>query len=261
MITKDTFILALAALATFGNALSLFAQETAAEPRLLAFEKKSENTEDQIFLIIDGDLVSGTQFGSSEAGTAYGKLFGKVREDGLLHVTFNYDIEGQPGSVEQLMKLEEGRLTLAEGELEEHGPNQMSLKDPSGVTFTRPLEKAPLSLPEPDSEEGKAALTPVDAAVSELTGVKCDLSGGRLRVAGDWAIYQGYLSAIDDKVPSDPEMAVNIAEREIQVQLKKDGAAWKVVRSIFASPLGSFDYEITDDTLPPWQIFESLDNY
>ncbi len=257
---KRSPLLALA-LATLGIAFGTFAQENSGQHRLLAFEKKSENTEDQIFLIIDGDFVSGTQFGSSEAGSAYGKLFGKVREDGLLHVTFNYEIEGQPGSVEQLMKLEEGRLTLAVGELEEHGPSQMSLKDPSGVTFTMPFEQAPLSLPEPDSDEGKAVLTPVDAAVSELTGVKCDLSDGRLRVAGDWAIYQGYLSAIEDKVPSDPEMAVNVAEREIQVQLKKDGADWKVVRSIFASATGSFDYEVTDDTLPPWQIFESLDNY
>lgn len=255
---KHSLILALA---VFGSTFCGFAEEASDEPKVLAFEQKTEDSDDQIFLIIDGEDVSGTQFGDSEAGSAYGTLFGKVRKDGVLHVTFNYDIDGQPGSTEQLMKLEEGRLTLAVGDLEEHGPNQMTLKDPGSAAFTKILKQVPHSLPEAGSDEEKALLTPVEAAVSKLTGVKCDLSEGRLRVGGDWAIYQGYLSALDDKVPGDPEMAVNLAEREIQVQLKKDGESWKVVRSIFASPEGSFDYEVNDDDLPPWQIFESLDNY
>lgn len=259
MIIKHTLILALMAL---GTAFTSFAEEAASEePRLLAFERSTESTTEQIFLIIDGDFVSGTQFGESEAGIAYGRLFGNVREDGVLHVTFNYEIEGAPGSVEQLMKLEDGQLTLATGELEEHGPNQQSLKDPEGATYSTALKQVPISLPAPESDEEKAVLTPVAAGISELTGVKCDLSEGRLRVAGDWAIFQGYLTTLDDNKPSDPEMAVNVAEREIQVQVKKDGGTWKVVRSVFASPVGSFDYEFTDENIPPWQIFESLDLY
>lgn len=250
---KPTLIIALAAL---GTSLSSFAQDAEPEAKILAFEKKTGNSEEQLYLIIEGEFVRGTQYAGSNEGSAFGRIFGKVREDGVLHVTYNYDVEGQPGSEEQLMKLGKGEINIAEGELDEHGPNQNTLKDPKNVKFTKVFKQVPISLPKPDSAEAAAVLKPVDAAISKLTGVKSDLSGGQVRVAGDWALFQGYVAPPEDKKPSDPEIATKVAEREFQAQLKKDGKGWKIVRSIFASEGGSFDYEDSSDETAPWQLLD-----
>ncbi len=244
-------------LAVFGTAITSFAQDAEPEAKYLAFEKKTDTSEEQLYLIIDGEFVRGTLSEGSNEGTAFGRVFGKVREDGVLHLTYNYTIEDQPGSEEQLMKLGKGEITIAEGELAEHGPNQNVLKDPKGVKFTKVLKQVPISLPKPESPEAEAVHKPVEAVVSKLTGVKCDTKGGFVRVAGDWALYQGYIAVLDEKIPADPEIAKKVAECEFQAQLKKDGNGWKVVRSIFASQIGSFDYEdISEENMAPWQLLE-----
>lgn len=244
-------------LVVLGTAFAVFSQDTAPDARYLAFEKKTADDEEQLYLIIDGEFVRGTQCSSSEAGTAYGRVFGKVREDGVLHLTYNYTIEDQPGSEEQLMKLGEGQITIAQGELDEHGPGQMTLKDPKNVQFTKVLKQVPLSRPKPDSVEAKAVFKPVEAVVNKLTGVQCDTTGGFVRVAGDWALYQGHITIPGEKKPADPEIAKKLAEREFQAQLKKGGKGWEVVRSVFASEGGSFDYEdISEENSAPWQLIE-----
>jgi len=177
--------------------------QDAAGPKILASEKKTGESEEQLYRVIEGEFISGTQFAGSDAGSAFGRIFGKVREDGVLHVTFNYEIEGQPGSEEQLMKLGKGEITVAEGELTEHGPNQNVLKEPKGVKFTKVFKQVPLSEPKTDTKEAAAVIEPVDAVITKLAGMKCDLSGGLVRIAGDWALFQGFIVTPEDKKPAD----------------------------------------------------------
>lgn len=74
-------------------------------------------------LWVDSGAVGGSEFsGVPEKDSAYGSITGNVREDGLLHVTFNYTIEGNRQSEEQLLKIDGNKLIVGEGELEEHGP-------------------------------------------------------------------------------------------------------------------------------------------
>jgi hypothetical protein len=177
--------------------------QDAAGPKILASEKKTGESEEQLCRVIEGEFISGTQFAGSDAGSAFGRIFGKVREDGVLHVTFNYEIEGQPGSEEQLMKLGKGEITVAEGELTEHGPNQNVLKEPKGVKFTKVFKQVPLSEPKTDTKEAAAVIEPADAVITKLAGMKCDLSGGLVRIAGDWALFQGFIVTPEDKKPAD----------------------------------------------------------
>jgi hypothetical protein len=85
---------------------------------------------------VDSGNVGGSEYsGVPEKDSAYGSITGNVREDGLLHVTFNYMIEGSRQSEEQLLKIDGNKLIIGEGELEEHGPGQFVLKDPKSVKF------------------------------------------------------------------------------------------------------------------------------
>lgn len=236
--------------------------QDAAGPKILASEKKTGESEEQLCRVIEGEFISGTQFAGSDAGSAFGRIFGKVREDGVLHVTFNYEIEGQPGSEEQLMKLGKGEITVAEGELTEHGPNQNVLKEPKGVKFTKVFKQVPLSEPKTDTKEAAAVIEPADAVITKLAGMKCDLSGGLVRIAGDWALFQGFIVTPEDKKPADAEIGDKIAQFQFQAQLKKDGTGWKVLRSAFESAGGDYEFpDDSDDSTVPWQLFEGIDGY
>ena len=127
----------------------------------------------------------GNQSLESDSGCLSAKVLGKVRECGVLHLTLFYENDGaETGMEEQLTKLGQGEIAIAEGELEEQGPYQKKLKDPKNVPFTKIFKQVPLSLPELESKEGAVVLKPDHALVEKLTGCECDLSGGRLRVAG-----------------------------------------------------------------------------
>jgi hypothetical protein len=87
-------------------------------------------------LWVDSGAVGGSEFsGAPEKDSAYGSITGNLREDGLLHVTFNYTIEGNRQSEEQLLKIDGNKLIVGKGELEEHGPGQLVLKNPKSVKF------------------------------------------------------------------------------------------------------------------------------
>lgn len=245
--------LALAILCTASCGL---AQETS---RVLCFEKDTKDQEHHVFLIIEFHRVRGTQSSGDENASADGRLWGIVREDGVLHLTYHYTIEDQPGSEEQLMKVEKGRLLIGEGELEEHGPGQLVLKSPGDVKFTKALKQVPLTFPALESAEGKPVIEAVDEAVKELTGISPGYDGGEIRMAGSWAIYQGFLKpAADQKKPADPEMAANVEQREFQAMLKKNARGrWKVLSSAFANDAGLFDQFPSDEGPMPWQLREN----
>ena len=245
-------------------ALTAFVFSAAAQDaKVLCFEKKTGDSEEQLYLVIEGYMVRGTRSNASEAASTYGKIFGNVREkDGILHVTYHYEIDGhQPGSEEQLMKLGKGSIAIAEGELEEHGPGQLVLKNPKAAKFTKVFKQVPLRDAEAGSPEAKAIVKTVDGVLSDSVGFSPGYGNGFFRLAGDWALFQGFLTMPDDKKAAHPALAAQFAEREFQAQLKKDSkGVWKVIRHGFAMPDGSFDYTHLDDAPSPWQLVESTKN-
>ena len=247
----------LSALAALGFASASAAQDSIT--KILCFEKDTKDQEHHVFLLIESHQVRGTQGSGDENASASGRLWGVVREDGVLHLTYHYTIEDQPGSEEQLMKIEKGRLLIGEGELEEHGPGQLVLKSPKEVQFTKMLKQVPLTFPALDSAEGKPVIKAVDGAVKELTGVSPGYDGGEIRMAGNWAVYQGFLKPpADQKKPADPEMAAKVEQREFQAMLKKDAKGrWQGLSSAFANDAGLFDHDATEEGPAPWQLHEN----
>jgi hypothetical protein len=218
------------AMVVLGASFAAFAQDADPDFKCLAFEKNTTEYKNRLYLVISGDSIGGNQ-------------------------SLEYDDGAEPGAVEQLMKLGKGEIAITEGELEEHGPNQKTLKDPKNVPFTKIFKQVPLSLPELESKEAAVVLKPVHALVEKLTGCKCDLSGGRLRVAGDAALFQGFVREPVDKKPSDPKIAAMMAEGEFQVFLKKANQGWVVARSGFLPIYGSTsDYQSITEEDAPWQF-------
>lgn len=229
---------------------------TMAQSKILCFEKNSDDAVEQIYLVIDGEFISGSQYSSAESGTAYGKLSGKIREDGVIQATYSYDIENQPGSHEQLFKIEGDKLLEGVGELKEHGPNQMVLKDPNAVEFTKVFNQVPLSIPAPDSAEAKSVTGALQGPLAEEAGVPVQFDG-IVRTAADWAYFEGMVSPADGETPKDKEIATKLSERKFQAFLKKtDKGDWMVLRSAFAVPEGYFEYQ-DEGEAAPWQLTEN----
>lgn len=234
---------------------------TLAQTPTFYFEGTDDGVETQVSIRMDEGFVTGTEYsGVPEKDSAYGEITGNVRKDGLLHVTFNYTIEGSRQSEEQLMKLDGGKLYLGEGELEERGPGQMVLKDREKVKFTRALKKLPVSEPELDSAEGKAVTQALQKPLAKLTGVPV-MFEGLVRISGDWALYMGAVIAAEGKMPKDEKIAAQLEQRQFQAFFKKDAKGdWKVLRSAFASPEGYHEYEGEYENAP-WQLTAGLDEH
>jgi hypothetical protein len=233
-----------------------------AQSQTLYFEHKTAEEETLVTLNVDEGNVHGTQFtGVNQTDdVAGGEITGNVREDGLLHVTFNYVVEGYRESEEQLLKLDGDKLFIGEGELEERGPGQMVLKDRGKVKFTRALKKVPLSEPAYDTPEAKAITGLLEGPMAKQAGVPVTFEG-IVRISGDWAFYQGPVTVAEGKQPKDEEMAKKLNERQFQAFLKKDAkGGWKVLRSAFANEDGYFDYEGEFES-PPWQLTAGLEEH
>ena len=244
--------------------LSFTFSAMAQDAKVLCFEKKTAESEEQLYLVIEGYMVRGTASSSSEGGSAEGRIFGNVREaDGVLHITYNYLIDGhEPGSEEQLMKLGKGSIAIAEGELEERGPGQLVLKNPKAAKFTKVFKQVPLSFIEADAPEAKAIAKAVGGVLSDSIGFSpAGYENGFFRLAGDWALFQGYLT-VPEGIKPDPAMVGQLQNQEFQAQLKKDSkGVWQVIRHGFALPDGiHFDHTIIEDAPAPWQLMESMKN-
>ena len=225
------------------------------------FEHKSKGTEIHITLTVDGESVNGLQFsGSDEPEThgAYGPISGNVRKDGLLHVTYNYEIEGNRQSEEQLLKLDGNKLYLGDGELEERGPGQMVLKDPKSVTFEKAFKEIEVKDAEAQSDEGKAVIQVLQAPVDKLIGAPVVLSG-MVRTSGNWARYYGSVSLEEGKKAKDEKTARALEVATLRAYFKKDEkGGWKLVRYLFENtidlepPTEGQDFE----TDTPWVLEE-----
>lgn len=241
-------------------ALPAFAQSPARH-----FEHKSKGLEIHVTLTIEGDNVQGTQStGSDEPDThgASGTISGNVKKDGLLHVTYNYTIEESHQSEEQLFKLDGGTLYLGEGELEEHGPGQMVLKDPKSVKFEKALKEISVKEFESGSADGKAITKVLQAPVAKLVGAPV-VFDGMVRVAQKWARFYGSVRVEDGKKAKDEATANGLDNGFLRAYLKDDGnGGWKMVRYIFENagdlsvPVDGLDF----DSPAPWVLEQDSAN-
>lgn len=245
----------IALLASFNLVTTTLAQDESA--KVYCFEKDSDGSEHHVMLRIESGQVRGSQTSGDENATASGSLRGIVREDGVLHLTYHYSIEDQLGAEEQLMKIEKTRLLIGEGELEEHGPGQLVLKSPKDVKFTTALKQVPLTFPAVESADGKAITKAVIAGVKDQIEVTIGIDGGDMRMAGSWAVYEGFLVLPKDQKPADPLTAESMAHRQFQGLLKRDvKGRWQMVAYTFANDAGSFDPVPAPEGRAPWQLFE-----
>ena len=216
--------------------------------------------EESIALWVSGEYVGGSQFAGSEGtDSAYGNLVAVVRPDGIIHATWNYDIEGSEQSEEQLLKLDGDTLYLGEGELEERGPGQMVLKDPAKVVFEKALKEIKMSEPAIDSEEAAPIVTALKEAVAKLAGAPVELEGG-LRLTQGWVRFLGFVKPAEGAEVKNENFAGNL-DNEFQIQLKKDGdKGWKLIRHGFRGAEGYFEIEEASEDFEaaPWPLEEEI---
>ena len=216
--------------------------------------------DESIALWVAGDSAGGTQFAGSEGThSAYGNLFAVVRPDGLIHATWNYEIEGVGQSEEQLLKLDGDTLYLGEGELEERGPGQMVLKEPAKVVFEKALKEIKMSEPAIDSEEAAPVAAALKEAIAKLAGAPVELEGG-LRLTQGWVRFVGFVKPAEGAEVKDETFAANLGS-EFQIQLKKDGEkGWKLIRHGFRGAEGYFEIEEASEDFEsaPWPLEEEL---
>jgi hypothetical protein len=254
---KKTLILLTLGLA----ALQANAQDQVRYFQLITPAAKDEPSyEESIALWVSGEYAGGTQFAGSEGThSAYGNLTAVVRPDGIIHATWNYDIEGSEQSEEQLLKLDGDTLYLGEGELEERGPGQMVLKDPAKVVFEKALKEIKMSEPEIDSEEAAPLVTALKEAVAKLAGAPVELEGG-LRLTQGWVRFLGFIKPAEGAEVKNEAFAGSLGD-EFQILLKQDAEKkWKLIRHGFRGPDGYFELEEASEDYEsaPWPLEEEL---
>ena len=200
-----------------------------------------------------GDLVEGTRWSSPEGGpVAYGRLAGRLRPDGLIHVTWYPNIEDSRHCEEGLLKQKGDTLLIGQGELEERGPTQMVLKDPSKVTFKKALKEVRMSELAIDSPEGKPLLKALSDHLEKLAGVPLDFSSGTIRVSRGWARFNGSIQPVGDKQPQSEELADKIRRCEFRGYLKQQTeGGWKLVYTAFRDYETSSDASIEQEEVEP----------
>ncbi len=241
-------------------------QQAGAQQSSVRFYEATKGADEREAIAIqsaaEGDyLIEGTRSSSPEGGpVAYGRLAGRVRPDGLIHVTWYSNVEGSRHCEEGLLKREGNTLLIGEGELEERGPTQMILKDPAKVKFTKVLKEVPMSEPAADSAEGQSVLQKVTAYLEKLAGVPVELSGS-IRVSRGWARFSGSAQPAGDKQPKSVEVADKMLRHEFRGYLKQESqGGWRLVLAGFGDQAGPFELEEVEPTsetdVIPWPLDE-----
>jgi hypothetical protein len=223
-------------------------------------ENDEPEYEESVALWVSGESAGGTQFAGSEGThSAYGNLVAVVRPDGIIHATWNYDIEGSEQSEEQLLKLDGDTLYLGEGELEERGPGQMVLKDPAKVVFEKALKEVEMSELSFDSGEAAPHASALKEAVSKLVGAQVNLEG-TLRSTQGWIRFLGFVTPAEGVEVKNEAFAGSLGE-EFQILLKQDAEKkWQLVRHGFRGPDGYFELQEASEEYEsaPWPLEEEL---
>lgn len=240
-----------------------FVSSSTAQVPVRYFERVVPGTMQRIALVVDGESVSGTQSdGSDDPDTdfAYGKITGNVGKDGRLHVTYNYEVEGDQQSEEQFLKLDGNKLYIADGELEEHGPGQMVLKNPKSVKFEKALTEIPFKEVDQDAAEGKAVTKVLQEPLAKKVGAEVTFNGS-IRIARGWARYLGVVEVAKGKKAKDEEAVKKIEGQLLHAYLKQDDKGdWKVVRFGFENSDGIPDFPEGQDleSNAPWPLDDDL---
>ena len=250
----------LSSIALFG--LACVSASTAQVP-VRYFERVVPGTMQRIALVVDEESVSGTQSdGSDDPDTdfAYGKITGNVGKDGRMHVTYNYEVEGDQQSEEQFLKLDGNKLFIADGELEEHGPGQMVLKDPKSVKFEKALTEIPFKEVDQDAVEGKAVTKVLQEPLAKKVGAEVTFNGS-IRITRGWARFLGIVEVASGKKAKNEAEAKKMEGQVLHAYLKQDDkGGWKMVRFGFESTDGIPDFAEGQDLESniPWPLDEDL---
>ena len=219
------------------------------------FKLDSKEEDITVALWVDSGSVGGSEYsGVPEKDSAYGSIMGNVREDGLLHVTFNYMIEGSRQSEEQLLKIDGNKLIVGEGELEEHGPGQLVLKDPKSVKFDgKALTEVKMDEFDIEDAKAKPIVSVMTASLQKAAGVPVTLLGS-VRVSGGWARIVGNVQVPEGKTVKNKDLAANFAERSLQAYFKEDGkGGWKLIRHGYLSEY-DIEFEGDQEAEAPWPL-------
>ncbi len=243
--------------------LTVASRSAYADALVRYFELKTKGLELHVTLLVDGESVVGTEFsgnGEPDTDAGFGQITGKVRQDGLLHVTYNYHIEGYQQSEEQLLRLDGRTLYIGEGELEEHGPGQMVLKDPKKVKFERALKEFDVRDFDAASKDASTFTKVLQEPMAKLIGAAVVFSG-TVRVSQKWARYEGGLAVEDGKTAKDAATGKALQSASVRAYFKQDDKGdWKLVRYMFEDapnlevPADGQDY----DSIPPWALDEDM---
>lgn len=241
-------------------AMLQFAASTAtAEDGVRYFQRLTPDLEESVAIWTAGEIAGGMAFsGSQGTSSAYGSLTAVIRADGIIHATWNYEIEGSAQSEEQLLKIEGDKLFIGEGELEERGPGQLVLKDRDAVTFERVLEEVHMDELAPESEEAQPFMIPLKEITGKLAGAPVELEGG-IRFSQGWVRFLGYLNAAEEAELTDTFADNRDNEFQIFIRQQPDGS-WKLMRHGFRTEAGYFEMEeATEESVsPPWPLEEEI---
>jgi hypothetical protein len=226
-----------------------------AAPRELFFAKETEGEYTRVHLSIsdDGEVEGSKVWQPDQAHGAAGVLKGKAKGE-LLHLIYEYEIEGSAQSEEMILKLAGDKLLIGQGELVEGGEELMKLKDPGKVVFEEALAKLPVIEFAAGSPERKAVMEAIRGPISKFAGEPVTFTG-KLRSINGWARFSGKASATDGTPPEDEAIA---AEMEMDclafLKLQADGT-WKVMHWGFAGDPMVMDMANEKLTTAPWPLF------
>ncbi|MCX6979276.1 MAG: hypothetical protein NTV08_00765 [Verrucomicrobia bacterium] len=241
----------------FATSLILGSLVSAAEPQTLFFERETAKDSTRIALTMDGGTLNGTKTWrpKQEAHGARGTLQGSMK-GAVISATWDYTIEGNEQSEQQIYKLDGDRLLIGTGELvERNNDAKLTFKDPSAVKFTTVLQRVEAREPKAGTPERKAIMDAMREPVSGQIGKPVIFTGG-VRASGSWARFQGNVATTDGKKPTKRD-AAELLELDFFALLTRDAdGAWKVAHWGFAGDTGASEAAREKFPKAPWVLFE-----
>ncbi len=233
----------------------------AAEPQKLYFAKETAKEYTRIVLVMDGDKITGTQNWlpkQPDGHGAHGTISGIRTGGGILQVLFEYTIESSEQSEEEVLKLEDNKLFIGEGQLKVDPKNEsrLNLQEPNKVVFKEKnaLTRIPVAEPKAGTPERKAIMDAMRAPVSAEVGQEVAFTGA-VRISGSWAHFSGHVDPAGGK-PKNDNVAADL-ELDFSALLQKDAKGnWQVLHKGFAGDISVTEEAKEKFPKAPWVLFE-----
>lgn len=228
---------------------------TAAPPTLF-FEHADADGTIIVALGIAGDKITGTRTWRPASGApARGTIRGTIH-DGIITANYDGTVDGRKVSEQQIYRLEDARLLVGRGELQDRGDNgRLTLKDPAAVTFPVALRRVDVQQLTPGTPERQAIMDAMRGAVTKRIGQPVAFTGD-VRVSGTWATFQGRVTATNGR-PATTEAGVAEMETDFFALLERDGETrWTVRQWGFAADVNLIATARAEHPQLPLVMFE-----